>query len=159
MKKQYDFYETLPWKYVVILYHDGKEIDRKKMSGDELEEYIERLIAHGFTRGYSPEVVEKARREYEYYYRNRIGAEEPELKPTSKASKERWILECRINESSPWWYWAGYTKDGPTFTEHLMMAETFKSSEDAIAIGQLLLGLRDIVHYKVYMEAEDGEDN
>ena len=73
MKKQYDFYETLPWKYVVILYHDGKEIDRKKMSGDELEEYIERLIAHGFTRGYSPEVVEKARREYEYYYRNRIG--------------------------------------------------------------------------------------
>ena len=76
MKKQYDFYETLPWKYVVILYHDGKEIDRKKMSGDELEEYIERLIAHGFTRGYSPEVVEKARREYEYYYRNRIGAED-----------------------------------------------------------------------------------
>ena len=157
MKKQYDFYETLPWKYVVILYHDGEEIDRKKMSGDELEEYIERLIAHGFTRGYSPEVVEKARREYEYYYRNRIGAEEPELKPTSK---ERWILECRINESSPWWYWAGYTKDGPTFTENLSIAETFKTSEDAIAIGQLLCVVpREIVQYKVYKEPEDGEDN
>ena len=156
MKKQYDFYETTFMRYVVVLYHDGKEIERCKKWRDELDAYIEKLIAHGFTRGYSQETIDRAKREYEYYRDHQIGAEEPEVKPVLK---ESWILECRINESSPWYYWAGYTKDGPTFTEHLSIAETFKAAEDATAIGQLLFGPREIVQYKVYKEAEDGESN
>ena len=79
MKKQYDYYETTSFRYVVVLYHDGKEIDRcKKSYGKELNDYIETLIRHGFTRGYDAETVERARLEYEYYRDNKIGASDGE---------------------------------------------------------------------------------
>ena len=73
MRKQYDCYETRSFKYDIILYHDGVKVAAEsKWFGDELNAYIDGLESEGYTRGYTKDDVEKARKHYEYLYENRI---------------------------------------------------------------------------------------
>ena len=72
MRKQYDYYETFSFSYNVDLYHDGVKVATKEKIYYEMGDYIQQLEVQGYTRGYLREDVEKARREYEHKYENRI---------------------------------------------------------------------------------------
>ena len=81
MKKQYDYYECrwpsyyyeCRWpSYEIVLYHDGIKIRNEYKNLLELDKYLEELEAEGYTRGYTEEDVEEARKKWEHIYENRI---------------------------------------------------------------------------------------
>lgn len=72
MRKQYDYYETRPFKYEIVLYHDGVKVATEKRWEDDVPKYLKELKAQGYTQGYLKEDVEEARGEYEHRYANRI---------------------------------------------------------------------------------------
>lgn len=73
MRKQYDYYETRPFKYNIDLYHDGVKVATEISWESDILEHLRELSNKGYTRGYLKKDVEEARREYEYKYENRIG--------------------------------------------------------------------------------------
>lgn len=72
MKKQYDYYEARWPSYEVVLYHDGTKVGVEQKNLLALDKYLEQLEAEGYSRGFTEEDVEKARKEWEYIYENRI---------------------------------------------------------------------------------------
>lgn len=72
MKKQYDCYECRWPNYEIILYHDGVKVGAERKGKLEINNYLEELEAEGYTRGYTEEDVEKARKRWEHIYENRI---------------------------------------------------------------------------------------
>ena len=72
MKKQYDYYECRWPSYEIVLYHDGIKVGVERKSLLELGKYLEELEAEGYTRGYTEEDVEKARKKWKRIYENRI---------------------------------------------------------------------------------------
>lgn len=72
MKKQYYLSRAASFCNKVTLYHDGVEVSTEKIWDDELFDYIEHLREQGYTRGFSENVVEKARKEYEHLRDNLI---------------------------------------------------------------------------------------
>ena len=67
-----------------------------------------------------------------------------------------WLLECRLTELPTICYWSGLDiQDGPLFTEYIELAKRFKTSEDAISTGLILLQEREIIEYKVYYYKEN----
>ena len=72
MRKQYDYYEITPFKYEIVLYHDGIKVVTEKIQESYVLEFLKELKAQGYTQGYLKEDVEEARREYEHRYENRI---------------------------------------------------------------------------------------
>lgn len=72
MKKQYDYYESRWPSYKIILYHNGIKVAAKRKNLLELDKYLEELETEGYTRGYTKEDVEEARKKWEYIYENRI---------------------------------------------------------------------------------------
>lgn len=72
MKKQYDYYECRWPNHEIVLYHDGVKVGAERKGLLELDKYLEELEAEGYTRGYTEEDVEKARKRWEHIYENRI---------------------------------------------------------------------------------------
>ena len=72
MKKQYDYYECRWPNYEIILYHDGVKVGVERIDLLKLDNHLEELEAEGYTRGYTEEDVEKARKRWEHIYANRI---------------------------------------------------------------------------------------
>ena len=72
MRKQYDTYECRGPIYEIVLYHDGEKVEVKRVSLLQYDNCIEELEGQGYTRGYTEDDVEKARKKYEYTYENRI---------------------------------------------------------------------------------------
>lgn len=72
MKKQYDCYECRWPNYEVVLYHDGIKVGAERIDLLKLDKYLEDLEAEGYTRGYTEEDVENARKRWEHIYENRI---------------------------------------------------------------------------------------
>ena len=66
MKKQYRIEALSFAKCVVILYHDGVEVERNRMWEDECDDYVDKLEDEGYTFGYSVDEVENARKNYEW---------------------------------------------------------------------------------------------
>ena len=69
MRKQYDYYEITPFKYEIVLYHDGI---KEKIQESYVLEFLKELKAKGYTQGYLKEDVEQARLQYEHKSANRI---------------------------------------------------------------------------------------
>ena len=73
MRKQYTLTECPTFRYHIVLYHDGKEVETVNLwAGDEFEEYIDSLEDNGYTLGYTKEELEKAYNHYKYLHENRI---------------------------------------------------------------------------------------
>ena len=72
MKKQYDYYECRWPNYEIVLYHDGVKVGVERKGLLVLDEYLGLLENEGYTLGYTEEDVEKARKKWEYIYKNRI---------------------------------------------------------------------------------------
>ena len=72
MKKQYDYYEGRWPYYEIILYNDGVKVAVERKDLLQLDKYLEELKTEGYTRGYTEEDVEKARKRWEHIYENRI---------------------------------------------------------------------------------------
>lgn len=72
MRKQYDYYETRPFKYNIDLYHDGIKVATEISWDSDILIRLRELGHKGYTRGYLKEDVEEAHREYEHRYENRI---------------------------------------------------------------------------------------
>lgn len=72
MKKQYDCYECRWPYYEIVLYHDGVKVGVERIGLLELDGRLEQLEVEGYTRGYTEEDVEKARKGWERIYENRI---------------------------------------------------------------------------------------
>lgn len=73
VRKQYRSYECPAFRYNVVRYHNGVEVDCvRKWLGDELDEYVDELKKQGYTYGYTKEEVEEARLRYERLYKNII---------------------------------------------------------------------------------------
>ena len=72
MKKQYYFSCSATFCSYITLYHDGVKVSTEKIYADELFDYIERLEKQGYTRGFSKNAVEEARKEYEHLRDNLI---------------------------------------------------------------------------------------
>jgi hypothetical protein len=65
--------ESPAFRYTIVLYHDGKEVESRKLwFGDELEEYIDSLEDNGYVQGYIKEELEKVYNHYKHLYENRI---------------------------------------------------------------------------------------
>jgi hypothetical protein len=76
MRKQYTLSEGPTFRYNIVLYHDGKEVERIKMwAGDGFEKYIDSLEDNGYVIGYTKYEIEKAYNQYKYLYENRIEKE------------------------------------------------------------------------------------
>lgn len=63
MRKQYDYYEITPFKYEIVLYHDGIKVVTEKISESYILEFLKDLKAQGYTQGYLKEDVEQAQYE------------------------------------------------------------------------------------------------
>ena len=72
MRKQYIFHEYAWGRYVIELYHDGVLEQTIKKDKADVNRYLDRLEAHGYTFGYTDKDIEEARKKYEYIYANRI---------------------------------------------------------------------------------------
>ena len=73
MRRQYAIKESPSFRYNIVLYHDGIEVDRTEMwFGEEFEEYIDSLEDNGYVQGYTKDELEKAYNHYKYLYENRI---------------------------------------------------------------------------------------
>lgn len=72
MKKQYTFHEYAWGCYVIELYHDGVMIQTIKKDKADMNRYIDRLEAHGYTFGYTDKDIEEAQKKYEHMLENKI---------------------------------------------------------------------------------------
>ena len=72
MKLQYRFAEYMGFKWILEIYHDGKLIESLKLYVNELEEAEEKLLAEGYTYGYTEEEVAKYKEKYEEMLNNII---------------------------------------------------------------------------------------
>ncbi len=67
MRKQYMTDFAGSFRYIIHLYHDGYLVNSTKMwFGDELNAYINKLEADGYTKAYSENEVIKAKKKYEF---------------------------------------------------------------------------------------------
>lgn len=73
MKKQYRYVYGSGFRVYLILYHDGKIVEERKLwEGDELFNEIEKIKIEGYTYGYLSQDVERAKRRYEDMLENII---------------------------------------------------------------------------------------
>ena len=73
MRRQYTIKESPSFRYTIVLYHDGIEVDRTEMwFGEEFEEYIDSLEDNGYVQGYTKDELEKVYSHYAHLYENRI---------------------------------------------------------------------------------------
>lgn len=72
MRKQYTFHAYTWGCYVIELYHDGVMTHEIKKDKADMNRYIDRLEAQGYTFGYTDKDIEEARKKYEHIYANRI---------------------------------------------------------------------------------------
>ena len=75
MKRQYRYYETVGFQYIIEIFNDGKRVSVKKVWGDELNEETSLLEALGYTYGYTREEVDDARLRYKHKLYNQIPTE------------------------------------------------------------------------------------
>ena len=73
MKKQYRYYETMSFRYVVEIYHDGKRVNTYKVWETELLGEINKLEEQEYTYGFTEKEVETAKYQYERILENKIG--------------------------------------------------------------------------------------
>lgn len=66
MKLQYNARDYVGFKTIVSIYHDGHQISSVIMYDDEAEAYCKNLEKRGYTFGFLPKDVAKAKREYLY---------------------------------------------------------------------------------------------
>lgn len=76
MRKQYTFHEYAWGCYVIELYHDGVMTQAIKKDRADVNRYIDRLEARGYTFGYTDKDIEEARKRYEQVLENRIKREQ-----------------------------------------------------------------------------------
>lgn len=72
MKLQYRYREYIGFKWILDIYNDGKLIESLKLYAHELEETEEKLLAEGYTYGYTEEEVAEAKAKYEEMLSNII---------------------------------------------------------------------------------------
>ena len=72
MKLQYRYKEYIRFKWLLELYNDGKLIETLKIYVDELDEAEEKLLAEGYTYGYTKQEVAEAKKSYEEMLKNII---------------------------------------------------------------------------------------
>jgi hypothetical protein len=72
MRKQYYLTRDASFLNNIAIYHDGVKVGTERIWDDELYDYIAQLQQQGYTRGFSKDTVEKARKEYEHLRDNLI---------------------------------------------------------------------------------------
>lgn len=72
MKRQYRIVEYIGFKLIVQLYHDGKPLESYKIYIDERDDTEEKLLADGYTYGYTEREVKEAKNRYEEMLENII---------------------------------------------------------------------------------------
>lgn len=75
MKKQYHISYAGSFRANIALYHDGAQTHIVTLWDDDVDDSIEKLEKDGYTRGFTKEEVEQARKEYGYLRDNCIEGE------------------------------------------------------------------------------------
>lgn len=76
---QYRYFETSPFKYEILLYHNGQLVETYKAWLDDMDDKIDELERHGYTCGYTAKQVNEAKERYERMLANILIGKETEL--------------------------------------------------------------------------------
>lgn len=72
MRKQYRVVEKDWYRSYLCLYHDGEGVSVNIYNLHEIYDVIEGVESHGYTRGYTKEEIDSAKRDYEHKLANAI---------------------------------------------------------------------------------------
>ena len=72
MRKQYNYADYIFGKKILYIYHDGKLVETKELWIDDFFDEVDKLEYDGYVLGYTKELVEEAKRQYERMLANII---------------------------------------------------------------------------------------